>query len=473
MAQASSGKVLREARERKGYDLNTVARRLRIRPDILKAIEQGDFASMPPRGYTRNMVNAYAKLLGLNPTEIVNLYLDEAYAEQVEKARDSGPSSGFNMQRETRRSRSQLGVGEGSGAETRAIHPVDSSRDGTRQFSRILYDDGTRFSRDDYGVTRQRTERPGKSDRDFLSHHSGYDATSTGLSSTSSPRRGRRNIYAGQTPMSYSASRLPSFLQSRTALIVLGVAILAIIIVVLVVVIGGRGKPAEQDVSSLPVSGINDTTGAESSSAASKVEVAPTSARVVYSVKSGEECYVEIYSDGTMTAENLTGPTEKTVDVTGTWTITTWSPEMLTVTVDGKKAELKASSQYGGMYALTVNFADILKQWNATHNGNASGTSTTNSTSTTGSNTTNSTTTGGTTSVNAQSDGTNYDNSNLLQDQQNQQNQQDEMTDQEQLDQTEENADEWTDQTYGEDGTEYAGDGTEAYAEGDANEGQV
>ena len=65
MAQMTSGKVLREARERKGYDLNTVARRLRIRPDILRAIESGDSAAMPPRGYTRNMVNAYAKLLGL------------------------------------------------------------------------------------------------------------------------------------------------------------------------------------------------------------------------------------------------------------------------------------------------------------------------------------------------------------------------------------------------------------------------
>ena len=76
MAQMTSGKVLRETRERKGYELDTVARRLRIRPDILRAIEAGDFDAMPPRGYTRNMVNAYARLLGLNPTEIVNMYLD-------------------------------------------------------------------------------------------------------------------------------------------------------------------------------------------------------------------------------------------------------------------------------------------------------------------------------------------------------------------------------------------------------------
>ena len=73
VAHMKSGMVLREARERKGYELATVARRLRIRPDILRAIENNDFSLMPPRGYTRNMVNAYARLLGLNPTEIVNM----------------------------------------------------------------------------------------------------------------------------------------------------------------------------------------------------------------------------------------------------------------------------------------------------------------------------------------------------------------------------------------------------------------
>ena len=370
MAQTTSGKVLREARERKGYDLNTVARRLRIRPDILRAIEAGDYNAMPPRGYTRNMVNAYAKLLGLNPTEIVNMYLDEAYAQQVEKARGSGPRSGFNMQRETRRSRSQLGVGENSGAETRAIHPIPSDDGGTRQFTRVLYDDGTRFSRDDYGVTRERTGRPGKSDRDFLSHHSGYDSTNADAYAQSTARRGSRNIYAGQTPMQYSASRLPSFMQSRAFLLGLGIVIIVIVIVVLVVVLGGRNNAAQEDVSTLPVSGISDTTGTdEASASAAAVDVAPTSARVIYSVKSGDECYVEIYSGTNMTPENLTGPTEKTVDVTDTWTIATWSPETLKVTVDGQSVELKANSKYGGMYSYTVDFAEILKQWQATHKG--------------------------------------------------------------------------------------------------------
>ena len=41
MGQVSFGTVLREARERKGYDVQSAARRLRIRPDILP-IGRGD-----------------------------------------------------------------------------------------------------------------------------------------------------------------------------------------------------------------------------------------------------------------------------------------------------------------------------------------------------------------------------------------------------------------------------------------------
>ena len=124
MAQMRFNEVLREARERKGYDLATVARRLRIRPDILRAIEAGDFAAMPPRGYTRNMVNAYARLLGLNPTEIVNMYLDEAYAVQVQRARDNAPRSGFDMSEADRRGHRQ------ARASMRTTHPSQAGRGG-------------------------------------------------------------------------------------------------------------------------------------------------------------------------------------------------------------------------------------------------------------------------------------------------------------------------------------------------------
>ena len=91
------GDILRDARERSGEDLLSVARRLRIRPDILQAIENNDLDAMPPRGYSRNMVNAYARYVGLNPTEIVKMYLDAQYNRQMERARANVRASGFDM----------------------------------------------------------------------------------------------------------------------------------------------------------------------------------------------------------------------------------------------------------------------------------------------------------------------------------------------------------------------------------------
>ena len=384
MAQMTSGKVLRETRERKGYELDTVARRLRIRPDILRAIEAGDFDAMPPRGYTCNMVNAYARLLGLNPTEIVNMYLDEVYANQVEQARGHAPSSGFNMEREPRRSRarnramryddwdasSDSRSRTRSQSQSRGASYRHTSEGAVNSFlTRDLYDDRTEFSRDDYGITRERRERPDRSERDFMSHHSGYSETGYGYLSQT-PRRGNRDIHVGQTPMEYKASRVPSFLQSRLVLIIIAIIVVAIVAVVAFTLLGRGSQQDESDVSQLPVSGINDTTKSEDEEEeeAAVVEVAPTSARVVYSVKSGDDCYIETYlDDGDAQPEMLTGPTEKTLEVTGTWTITTWSPDTISISVDGSPITMSIDNDRGGMYAYTVDFPAILEQWRQAH----------------------------------------------------------------------------------------------------------
>lgn len=363
MSQISSGKVLRETRERKGYDLATVARRLRIRPDILRAIEAGDFSSMPPRGYTRNMVNAYARLLGLNPTEIVNMYLDEAYAVQIKNARGKAPSSGFNMERDTftgrSRTRSQRDVSQENSSQTVAMRG--------RIGARTLYDDRTPFSRDDYGAGRERMERPGKSDRDFLSHHSGYSASPYSPLGNNGGRRGT-SVHVGQTPMEYKASRLPGFMQSRLAIGIV-IAIIVVIIGVVFFLFFGRGNSTtDSDVSQLPVSGINDTTGtADDDKETGLVEVAPTAARVVITVNQGNECYLETYADNVTTPYMLTGPAQENIDVTGTLTIATWTPEYATITVNSEPVTLTENDKYGGMYAYTVDFPALLEQWKKTH----------------------------------------------------------------------------------------------------------
>ncbi len=373
MTQMTSGKILRETRERKGYDLTTVARRLRIRPDILRAIESGDFAAMPPRGYTRNMVNAYARLLGLNPTEIVNMYLDEIYAAQVEKARDRAPSSGFNMERASRigrsRGRAARQVSEGRMADRTDSGYRDMAEDGRQEgrYSRMLYDDRTKYSRDDYGITREPMDRPGRSERDFLSHHSGY--TSTNFAFLNNEARGSRQVHVGQTPMEYKASRLPGFMQSKLIIGAIIAVAVAIVLIVVFVVLGNRNAPADNDVTKLPVSGINDTTGtADDEQSIASVEVAPTSSHVIATVKQGDEAYIDYrYDEGDWAEEHLVGPTEKAFEITGKFTIATWTPDTLTVTVDGVPVTLANDESIGGLSAYTVDFPAILEQWRATH----------------------------------------------------------------------------------------------------------
>ena len=99
MNESNFGNILREARERSGEDLMSVARKLRIRPDILESIEAGDLSNMPPRGYSRNMINAYARYLGLNPTNLVDAYLSQQYQDQVERARKNIRPTGGDLLR--------------------------------------------------------------------------------------------------------------------------------------------------------------------------------------------------------------------------------------------------------------------------------------------------------------------------------------------------------------------------------------
>ncbi len=378
----TSGMVLRQARERKGLDLNTVARRLRIRPDILRAIENGDFSGMPPRGYTRNMVNAYARLVGLNPTEVVNMYLDEVRANQVARAHASSSARGFTSERADRSEHHRTSFADlDGGADDRAHNHRDANEHEHKRslFTRDLYDDRTPFSRDDYGLMRDSTKRNDNGSRDFQSHHSGYDSKEgSGFSLPSFPfsiggpsSRGRRtstsNVGYSRDDYRGNASRFSSFAGNRSLIIAVALVALVILIIVLAVTISNRNAAARSEVSTLPVSGIADTTSGESSSAATTV-AAPTSVAVTYTASGSANVYLQTYTNGVQANETLSAGSSQTVNVTGTWSIATWTPSNLTVTVDGKQVELTSKSTFNNMYAYTVDFKTYLEQWGKSHN---------------------------------------------------------------------------------------------------------
>lgn len=373
MAQhMTSGAILRDARERKGLDLGTVARRLRIRTDILRAIESGDFSAMPPRGYARNMVNAYARFVGLNPSEIVELYLDEAYANQVNRARSSSGVR-FDMGRETRRATARSHRSHSYEEDSLDEDGYPIRRRGA--LGRDLYDDRTEFARPDYGLNRgSGAGSRGKRTREHRDTLGGLSLGSFGAGGRQPRQSTHRAMSQSRYVNAYAGPARPNLLQSKLPVVVAAAIALVAIIVVCVVVLGNRQSAAE-DVATLPVTGITDTTGAgdveaaDETQAPAKVEKAPQSIAVTYGVKtSGAASYVEVYTDGTRSsAETLTGPVERTADVTGTWTITTWAPEVLIVTVDGQQVQLASDAAYGGMYSYTVDFNQVLSDWNRAH----------------------------------------------------------------------------------------------------------
>ena len=71
------GQDLRAARLRRGDDLATVSRALKIRKDHLEAVEEDRLENLPGRTYAIGFVRTYAGYLGLDATETVERYKQE------------------------------------------------------------------------------------------------------------------------------------------------------------------------------------------------------------------------------------------------------------------------------------------------------------------------------------------------------------------------------------------------------------
>lgn len=312
--QISFGDMLRSARERKGLDLSAAARKLRIRPDILRAIEEGDFARMPPRGYTSNMVGAYARLVGLNPAELTRLYREES--QQFETGRRPMGS---------RPSRDAHGGREGE----------RSSRSGRSR-------EGSRAARS------SRSSRAGRA--------------------AAAPQPAYTNLVQGRQAPGIAAS-----LGSMLPLIVVGAIIVGLLVLVIVLAFSGRDAPAE-DTPTVPISGMptpqGTTSGSPDGAGADQTAqgpvttpVAPTSAKFSYAVADGADLYIEVIQDGkTVEAGDVTGPKSQDYDVTGKLKfVVSGDPAEVKLTVDGE--EVEPTETKSGVYTYTVDFEEVLSDW--------------------------------------------------------------------------------------------------------------
>jgi hypothetical protein len=74
------GADLRAARERLGWGLAGYADALRIRPEYLAALEDGQFDALPGAAYAAGFLRSYGRALGLDADDLVRRYKAEAEA---------------------------------------------------------------------------------------------------------------------------------------------------------------------------------------------------------------------------------------------------------------------------------------------------------------------------------------------------------------------------------------------------------
>ena len=384
------GEILRDERERNGYDLNSISRRLHIRPDILMAIEQSDFDRMPAKGYAKNMVRAYARALNLDDRQITDMFLDQAHMHDVGESRR--PSSGYS-ERPRSRSRSysrDLPSGSAASRSRRASEGRYSSSRSldldsdpySRSARRSEYPRSTSRSR---SVNRDLEYSEPSRSRQLERERSSNRGSRAGAGSIfqSLANRGNRNQTKVGRPLDTFGANPPyarnnvvgrgnSLAGLNLPLILVIVAALIVLIIVVVVVTNGSHQ-AVQDVPDIPISGLTDTSGTDSGSSSDEGKddsvpassvVLPESAEVVLEVADGQDSWVEIYENGSSTpslAEVLSGPSTQAYDVENSIRIRTANPSALTITVEDERVEL--SSEGNGNYSYTFSFKDYLKQW--------------------------------------------------------------------------------------------------------------
>ncbi len=302
------GSVLHAKRLEKGLELPMVARRLRIKPDILDAIEHSDYDRMPPRGYTRNMVNAYARFLGLNATAITKDYL-EGYQAWVAQGGSESSTSRHNFDMKE--------------ADEKAQASLASRIDGSRAYetSRItkLYD-----------------------------------------------KSGRRRKKASQR-MS-QASYTPEDKAGQAPFLVAGIiiAILVLIIVILLALPHFKSTPQE---SVIPVTGLEEKGEYKPEASAEVKQKAPEACEVEITLEAGKEAYIEIYENGAdnpSLAEKVKGPRTLHYATTEDILVVTTNPQAMTITSNGETVELEDTNGRG-VYKKRFSYKDVVKAWNKEH----------------------------------------------------------------------------------------------------------
>lgn len=390
-ARCSYGETLREAREKRGSDIASMARKLHIRPDILKAIEEADFERMPARGYTRNMVRSYANTLGLDSSLITDMYLDEVHAYETGRPPSKGYSAnGYNSYIRHR----ETGGFRDSSRFDRESEPSSPLREGYLNGNRrsvSLNDDYSDLISSSFSNS-QRIRGASDNMRDAQKRQSPRRSNSAGSmkKNVRSRQANSRNLeekdmapknligdFYANNSRKQGVSRGYQSVYSRHSqngimekLPFLGiVAVVAVIVIIVLVVLFNGSKQSADNIPNIPISGLTDTSNPEGQINSNITEVAPTEAIFRYAVDDGAQSWIEIYENGSESpifAGVVEGPAEEEIKVNGRLIFKSANPTPVHVAVDGKALELKKEED-SAYYICEVEFAKILDEWKKEH----------------------------------------------------------------------------------------------------------
>ena len=335
MNHISFGSVLKEARIRKGYELTTVARRLRIRPDILQAIENSDFANMPPSGYTRNMINAYARMLDIDSNEVTRMYLDEVYAYRVGRAYQDISQTRYQNRNTSNATSRPSASGRYEDTSSWQRDRVTSNSSGVNSLDRRMY-----------------------SSREELPR---FERTSSGSASQRQPHRSQRPVITeGKYGNMISSAPSHYTKHSKLPFILAGVALVILLVVVFLVTSCSGGAEEQQNI---PVTGVESKQEREQTTVK---ETAPTEFTFAYQVAEGSSAWIEVYIDDEQKeAGEVSGPSSKSYACSSKLEFVAGSSEGITVTINGEAQSIGANEN--GIVSVTYTFEDILNAWYDAH----------------------------------------------------------------------------------------------------------
>lgn len=358
MRQSSFGHKLRDTRVRKGIEFNAAARRLRIRPDVLRAIEEENFDQMPPRGYARNMINSYARFLGLNASELTREYLDAQHDYDRERQMANARPTGFDMN--LGRTRFTTARNE---YEKRTGSAFVRSDDQFRYMSQR-----SRKSNDGSGAINGLGRRVYR--EDSMSYNREADRVNQQLENANRTHRERYrrnanddylNVYGGRTrnvrgSHASNGGGFDIFALGPILPIAAGGLVLLLLLGFLFFMILGP-KSNANTVDPMP-----ETTVSTSSATDDDTNKAPTNFEFEFTIDGGTQKWVEVHVDGkTIFAETVNGPRTETFTIDGKLEFVCYGTNGVVATVDGKKQKLKAGSD--GLVHFKKTLADVLADW--------------------------------------------------------------------------------------------------------------